>query len=322
MNINSVKLIIFRILNLYWIKLDQNDKSSNIDAADIKCPHCDSDKKVKNGLYKKKQRYMCKNCKSTFFSTTNTSIHYINNVEVWKEFVKFMLVNANPPSLTTLSKEFKISSKTAHNWKHKFLSSLIEVNTLDYSLDLQVQLVYIPFWTKGKRSYRSTESVLLSEKKHRQDKKYACFICVRAANNDFDFFPVDVDPGKVTDKSFVYRCLQEIDIPKTATIHTRDQGFVYEYFKETEYTSHLMMEKKGKEKTDIDLLMEDFFQWSKSFNGFSTKYIWNYLKWYKMLALFATNKNPEDYIEMALSDPRGWLRFMMINHYYREFIVR
>ena len=262
---------------------------------------------VRNGKYKNKQRYLCKSCNSTFNVNTNTAVHHIRDVERWQKIIDLMITSEKPPSLNKLAEDLNISSKTAHNWRHKFLSSIIELDTLQYKGELEVNVIYIPFWTKGKHDKRKTKEMRSSEIRHRKQNQYASFICIYAKNGDFDFFPVQIGADKIVQKSHLYKCLDQLNLPKETRITTKYRLDIWQYFKEHGYKS-----------VTVD---EAFNRWVKTFKGFSTKYIWNYLKWFKVRNLHQQGHDVDTLIRMSLKDSRGWLRFMMINHYYREFIV-
>ncbi len=231
--------------------------------------------------------------------------------------MKTLLSCKKPPTLNQLSKQYSISSKTAHTWKHKFLSSLIEINNLDLSGKVEMELVFIPFSTKGKQSLRQTDNEREAEKTLLNSNQYSCFLCLRTpANGDFDFYPIQVTPGKKINKDNIDKTLASIGLPFDAHVVFKKDSLIEESINNIELKRFTSVEQLD----DIKQIMNNFEAWTKSFNGFSTKYIWNYLKWFKLTTIFSNNADTEDYLNRALNDSKGWVRFMMINHYYREFM--
>lgn len=57
-----------------------------------KCPHCQADKVVRNGKYKGKQRYVCKNCNKTFGDFTNSIVSNSKKTsDKWLNYIKCMI---------------------------------------------------------------------------------------------------------------------------------------------------------------------------------------------------------------------------------------
>ena len=86
------------------------------------CPHCHSNKVVKNGNVRGVQRFICKDCKKTFSYSTNTILYKSNKpIETWKKFCECMI---NKFSLRKSAEICEINLHTAFNWRHKILDAL------------------------------------------------------------------------------------------------------------------------------------------------------------------------------------------------------
>lgn len=89
------------------------------------CPHCTSAKFIKYGKYLGVPRFMCKCCKRTFSSRTNTPWYYSKKSdEDWKLFCH-MLINGE--SLACCAMALKINIATAFFWRHKILRAVKSV---------------------------------------------------------------------------------------------------------------------------------------------------------------------------------------------------
>lgn len=90
--------------------------------ADISCPHCGGKNIVKNGHKCGKQEYLCKCCRHTFVSTTNTMMAYSRQpLEVWEEMICDTL---DGNAIDFSAKRLGLSHDCAFHMRHKILCSL------------------------------------------------------------------------------------------------------------------------------------------------------------------------------------------------------
>ena len=85
------------------------------------CPHCEGKKYYKYGTDKGCQRFKCKVCKRTFTEFTGTWIDGLQKKNLVKEYLELMIAGK---SLDKISSILEINKKTAFDWRHKILSSL------------------------------------------------------------------------------------------------------------------------------------------------------------------------------------------------------
>lgn len=86
------------------------------------CPHCKTEKIVKNGKKNGNQRYLCRECKRTFAPTNNTILfNSKKDIEVWQKYIQCMI---EKNSLHKTAKICNISVATAFTWRHKILDAL------------------------------------------------------------------------------------------------------------------------------------------------------------------------------------------------------
>jgi len=60
-----------------------------------------------------------------------------------------MLDNENSKTTSKISEELDINYKTAFRWRHKFLLSLSNVDTIELSEETEMDKIYLPFTVKG-----------------------------------------------------------------------------------------------------------------------------------------------------------------------------
>lgn len=86
------------------------------------CPHCKSNKIVKNGFRGAIQRFICKDCNKSFTARTNTiTEHSQKNYETWCKFLECMM---NGLSVLRSAEICGINKDTAFIWRHKVLDAL------------------------------------------------------------------------------------------------------------------------------------------------------------------------------------------------------
>ena len=87
------------------------------------CDHCDSEHLVKHGG----NRLRCKACGKTQSTTKNTVLYRLQNKDKWVDFVLLMLSEDKPLSLNDIRKRVPMTLKTAHAWRHRFLTSIVKI---------------------------------------------------------------------------------------------------------------------------------------------------------------------------------------------------
>lgn len=88
----------------------------------FKCPHCGSVHVVKNGKSKSTQRFLCKDCKKSFNSATNTIVNYFKHS--FSTFEKYIDCMMNGMSVRKSAEKCNISKNTSFIWRHKILDAL------------------------------------------------------------------------------------------------------------------------------------------------------------------------------------------------------
>ena len=85
------------------------------------CPYCKSKSYIRFGKDKGCRRFRCKDCLRTFTEYTGTWIDGLKKKELITPYIELMIEGK---SLDKTSAALKINKKTAFDWRHKILSSL------------------------------------------------------------------------------------------------------------------------------------------------------------------------------------------------------
>lgn len=87
----------------------------------LACVHCGSVKVKRNGKYRNRQRYLCRDCGKSFNDLTNTPISGTLYLGKWSTFFYIMVEGYTLPKI---AKRLKIHLSTAFYWRHKVLFAL------------------------------------------------------------------------------------------------------------------------------------------------------------------------------------------------------
>ena len=83
----------------------------------VTCPHCHSNHFVKNGFRGEIQRFICKDCKKSFITRTNTiTKHSKKSYETWCKFLECMM---NGLFIRRSAEICGINKDTSFIWRHK-----------------------------------------------------------------------------------------------------------------------------------------------------------------------------------------------------------
>ncbi len=87
-------------------------------AGGVECPHCESKSPRRNGTYRGRQRYLCRCCGRTFNDLTATPLAGTHYPDLWLRYLEAM---AEGRTLPKLAEELGIHVSTAFHWRHKIL---------------------------------------------------------------------------------------------------------------------------------------------------------------------------------------------------------
>jgi transposase-like protein len=90
-------------------------------ASGLGCVHCGSTSVKRNGKYRSRQRYLCIDCGKSFNDMTNTPFSGSRYPEKWVKYIELMVEGYTLPKIAEL---LKIHISTAFYWRHKILNAL------------------------------------------------------------------------------------------------------------------------------------------------------------------------------------------------------
>lgn len=255
-------------------------QSMNINSESNKqriCPHCGCDHGViKFGKFKGIQRYKCKDCRKTFSDVTNTPFYRSKKPLVyWLGYAKFMFGGM---TIRQCARMLKINIATSFFWRHKILDSIFFLENKEFlSGAIQISDTYFPQSKKGKKGKRMSRRPNPLWGKLGLDD-YVSVLCLIDSSNK-----IVVDP--ICNNSFrlfgVRDWLEKrIELAPKAT-------FVSSVLKFNNKLAINIFNNKIRKGSHEETLVgrtlaNKLKKWiGQKFKGVATKYLNNYLVWFK-----------------------------------------
>ena len=131
------------------------------------CPHCKSNKIVKNGFRNSIQRFICKDCNKSFTVRTNTiTEHSKKSFETWSKFIECMM---NSFTVRRSAEIFGINKETAFIWRHKVLDALQNMqNSVELNGVVEADETFFALSFKG--NHKKSTTFTMPRKAHKRGK--------------------------------------------------------------------------------------------------------------------------------------------------------
>ena len=269
------------------------------------CPHCGHHKVSRNGKYKPsssseyRQRYICKNpdCKKTFTDFTRSPIYSSKrSMNKWVIYAKCMI---NGLSLRKCVEYVGISLPTAFYWRHKLLDAIrLFMGKGIVGGIVEVDETYFAESFKGNHNKSSTFKMpRKSRKRGKQSNvrgisnELVCVVC--AIDRVGNIFAELACKGMVKTSNLERMFNDSIE---EDSILCTDSHPSYIKFAKNLGIEHQQI-KSGKHKEGIyhiqhiNAFHSSLKNWIVRFKGVATKYIVNYLYWFKWLQFFKNEKD-------------------------------
>jgi len=285
-NIHQIDLLISSCFNesdkYQWEKQDIATYSLNQTYINSReCPHCLSHRVVSKGNYKKRKRYLCRDCGKSYNDLTRTPFSGIHNLDKIKKYLN-CLINGN--SIRKAADIVEISVTTSFSWRHKLLNGLRRLPSPKMKNVKEVLELEMPYSHKGQRSRLSNVQ--------RKSKVSAVFVCDRTGK---------LDSESVTycnrESNPIFRRIQEISNSHTDIICSPNLANIIDIKDVNIKTTHSSYSQPHL----VQQTVNTWQAWMKRFHGVATKYIANYLHWFDYLdnTQFRIDNIP-DFVQLLL----------------------
>jgi len=266
------------------------------------CPHCRAGHPVRYGTASGLQRYRCHDCSRTFNVLTGTPLAGLHKPNRWAAFAQALREGL---SVRKAAQRCGVHRNTSHRWRHRFLAVPAKMQAQALSGIAEADETFFLQSEKGARTLKRKPRKRggTAVRCGRNDEQ----VCVLVARDragrtlsqvmpQFDHHALkgvlkprlDRDAVLCTDGLPVYRAFaQEADIahqPLNLAQGIRVKDKVFHIQNVNAYDSRLKA-------------------WMARFNGVSTKYLPNYLGWFRMLDAAGDTLTTKNIISAAFGTP-------------------
>lgn len=266
----------------------------------MRCPHCGSEKVMKNGSMKNKTpRFLCNHCHKSYSLYTGTYLHFVKKKNKLFDYIPLRMSNGG--TLRFCSEMLGISLDTSFEWNKKVFGSIQE--NLPDGMDGVIELILVQdqISRKGEKpdgfyNFKPPDPNADPKKKYKKapklvkpvDKSDRVQMAVSfSRNGDFDLKVIHL--GDLEKEELKKRLYPTIKKSKKILIH--DQPVVKQFLQDKKLSYYICDQKEQKKVKsrnkafDVQTAIEiynKFEGWLERFIGVATKYLQNYMKWFML----------------------------------------
>lgn len=290
----------------------------------VGCPHCESLKYYKYGKDKDSMRFKCKECNRTFTEYTGTWLAGLHKKDLVNDYLDLM---HQQKSLDKIKTALQINKKTAFDWRHKILSSFEEVEKSKFNGIVESDETFFLQSDKGNRRLDriGRKRGGSSSKRGISDDQVAVIVTAdRKGTLDLSVATM----GRIEKKDIENAIGKRI---AEGSILCTDGHVSYKGFAQDNNLSQVVLRADLKQYVkhgvyhiqNVNSLHNQIKRWiDLTFWGVSTKYLQNYLNWYRIQQTFRKSISAEkDIVNCSTDDMLTLERFRQINERYKNLIT-
>lgn len=267
------------------------------------CPHCHSEKVVRNGTHNGRQSFKCRDCDKYFSDHTHTPFRGTHYPEKWLTYMEHM-VNAYP--LRKSAGILGVAVSTVFTWRHKILAAMKRMEVAEFEGLLEVDETYFLYSEKGNKNIvgRDPRKRGGSSKYRGISREQVCVVVAR-------------DRQKQTHAQVA--CMGPINKAKAHTLldpHVSgvsaicsDANGTWRVFSNEVGVDHKELNIKRKRRTiqkifhiqNVNSYHSRLKDWMDRFKGVATKFLDNYLIWFKFIDAHSREAMTAKKLELLLT---------------------
>jgi transposase-like protein len=249
------------------------------------CPHCNSDKIVRNGTHRGRQDYKCKACAKHFSDQTHSPFRGTHYPDKWLPFMEHMV---NGLSIRKSAKILGIADSTVFTWRHKMLTALKRMEPDNFEGLLEVDETYFLFSEKGCKKIvgRKPRKRGGTSKFRGISREQACVVVARDRTKQ--------TLAKVACMGQVSKVKANILLkPYVAAVSAvcSDANSTWRCFAGDRGINHVELNASKKQRVikriyhiqNVNAFHSRLKKWMDRFKGVATKYLDNYLTWFHFI---------------------------------------
>jgi transposase-like protein len=261
----------------------------------VACLHCGSTSVIKHGKKNDVQRFRCKDCGKTFNDLTLTPMANSHvKLEQWVKYAKCMVMGF---SIRKSARICDVSVKTSFYMRHRLLDAMRNFQGIgEVSGIVEMDETFLPESFKGNHKKSGFKMPRESRKRGKQvktrgiSKEQVCIATAIDRKNNIIFEMVTKGRIRTADLERLFKDRLDPD-----SLICTDSHKSYIKFGEENVSEHIRI-ASGKHKngvyhiSHVNSIHSKFKKWVARFNGVATKYLTNYLHWFKWLETFVDEK--------------------------------
>jgi transposase-like protein len=250
------------------------------------CPHCSGDQIYRHGKLNGRQRYRCRACCKTFNDFTNTPMQRTKLPDKWLKFLECMHKGL---SLRKAAEEIGgVTYVTLFYWRHKILTALKGLDVEHFDGITELDETYFLYSEKGQRkiTYRKSRHRGGKAKKRgiSNEQVGVLVVCDRHKQNTIRV----AGSGRVSAEKLKLMLANKLadDMILCSDADSAIRAFATEHGVE-----HVELNSKKKQRVkqgiyhiqNVNSCHHELKEWMFRFRGVATKYLDNYLAWYRYI---------------------------------------
>jgi transposase-like protein len=278
-------------------------KLLNNQSEDIKCPHCRSLNLQKWGIRNDMQRYKCKECKRTFNALTGTPLAKLRKKGRWLEYAQCL---KDGLSIRKAAKKCGVHKNTSFRWRHRFLANSTKIKPDRLNGIIEVDELFFAKSEKGnkkinrkprKRGYKSKNTIPVKE-------RVFTLFCRDRSKNSYD------NIVSVFNTKSIKPLIDKL-ISRDSLLCSQDKQIYLKYSKQSNIrhgklsiSNNDIVNKNIVHIQNVRLYQKKLQIWMIRFHGVATKYLNNYLSWFREIDEFDFKITPETILIRAMRAQR------------------
>lgn len=249
------------------------------------CIYCGSVKVKRNGKYRSRQRYLCNDCGKSFNDMTASPLSGTRYPDKWLKFIKYMLDGLTLPKIAN---RLGIHVSTAFYWRHKVLFALRSLGHDSLTGIVESDETFFLESLKGRKpvTFRKPRKRGGVAKLRGISKEQVCVVV--AIDRQGDIVSQNAGRGRIT-ATEIDAVLGSRLLP--GSLLCTDSARNYIAFAKMKGLHHEMVNvhksiyvRRGIYHIQhVNSYHQRLKQWMLRFKGVSTKYLDNYLFWFRFL---------------------------------------
>lgn len=263
-------------------------KENQLKKSGVKCPHCQSTTIVGYGYHKKVKRYKCNQCGKTFSILTGTAFYKLHKKTLLQEYIYHMLSGA---SLRKIANEMDICLKTAFDWRHKILNAVSNGFSGKINGIIEADETFFLYSEKGSKSLTRRPRKRGGSASKRGINKDHVTIMTAFERKTGALSNTVVGKGRLTKKAIEKGVGKWLD--KKQCILCSDSHLSFQAYANINNIELKPIFVRRKEFVfekiyhiqNVNRIHGQLKDWVRKFNGIATKYLQNYLNYFKLVNL-------------------------------------